>query len=486
VIGKTVDPPKLPNGWVYTKVGEIAEVIRGASPRPKGDPRYFGGNIPWIMISDISKEEGKFISKTRDKVTEEGAKRSRYLKTGTLILSNSATVCVPKILAADGCIHDGFVAFPNLSKKLEILYLYYYFQHIRQKIINENRQGVTQVNLNTGIVREIPVPLPPFLEQRRIVGKVDELFSFLDSGTESLHKVQAQLKRYRQVVLKYAFEGKLTEEWRKTHKNQAMPNRNLLEDNNSDESRIVSSPVIQKLPEEWFWIKLSKISASMKNGIYRPSSFYAEEGFACLRMYNIEKGFIIWKDIKRMKLKRQEIEEYELIPGDILVNRVNSRELVGKSAVIPGGLEPCVYESKNIRLRLINQIADSKYVAFWILYYGQKYFNRNAQQTVGMASINQEQLGSMLIPFCSLLEQQLIVQEVERHFSVADAAENAIFSGLKLAERLRQSILKKAFEGGLVSQDPSDEPAETLLRQIREQKSHVNKNNAIGLINYVK
>lgn len=115
MIGKSVDSPELPNGWVWTKVGEIAEVIRGASPRPKGDPRYFGGDIPWIMISDISKEAGKFISKTRDKVTEEGAKKSRYLKTGTLILSNSGTVCVPKILAVDGCIHDGFVAFPNLT-----------------------------------------------------------------------------------------------------------------------------------------------------------------------------------------------------------------------------------------------------------------------------------------------------------------------------------------------------------------------------------
>ncbi len=160
-----------------------------------------------------------------------------------------------------------------------------------------------------------------------------------------------------------------------------------------------------------------------------------------------------------------------------MVNRVNSRELVGKSAVIPDGLEPCVYESKNIRLRLINQLADSKYVAFWILFAGQKYFNRNAQQTVGMASINQEQLGSILIPYSSLLEQQIIVQEIERHFSVAEASGRVIFSCLELTERLRQSALKEAFEGRLVPQDPGDEPAERLLLRIRnennEQKSKV-------------
>ena len=74
-------------GWVWVKLGEVLEVIRGASPRPKGDPKFFGGSIPWIMISDISKEKGKFISKTRDTVTEVGASKSRYLKAGTLILS---------------------------------------------------------------------------------------------------------------------------------------------------------------------------------------------------------------------------------------------------------------------------------------------------------------------------------------------------------------------------------------------------------------
>ncbi len=147
--------PRLPEEWIWAKIGWLTEVIRGASPRPKGDPRYFGGSIPWIMIADISKEAGKYISKTRDTVTEEGAKKSRYLKAGTLILSNSATVCVPKILAVNGCIHDGFVAFPNLTKEMDILYLYYCFEYIRPQVIQENRQGVTQVNLNTDIVRNM-------------------------------------------------------------------------------------------------------------------------------------------------------------------------------------------------------------------------------------------------------------------------------------------------------------------------------------------
>ena len=204
-------------------------------------------------------------------------------------------------------------------------------------------------------------------------------------------------------------------------------------------------------------------------------------------MYNIEDGIIIWKDIKRMKLTPEEIKEYGLSADDILVNRVNSRELVGKSAVIPEGLEACVYESKNIRLRLNKNLVYSKYANYWFLYFGQKYFNRNAQQVVGMASINQVQLGSMPLPFCFLPEQQQIIQKIDNYFSIAEAAEKAIQPSLVLIEKLRQSILKEAFEGRLVSQDLKDEPAERLLERIKaERLTNKSKNNQEELSQYVK
>src|SRR5688572_57625 len=104
------------------------------------------------------------------------------------------------------------------------------------------------------------------------------------------------------------------------------------------------------LPIGWRWVTLGDVAESMKNGIYKPASSYAEDGLACLRMYNIGDGKIVWRDIKRMRLSESEMREYELLPGDLLVNRVNSRGLVGKSVAIPTGLERCVFESKNIRV----------------------------------------------------------------------------------------------------------------------------------------
>jgi type I restriction enzyme, S subunit len=201
--------PHLPEGWAWTRLGDILEVIRGASPRPKGDPRYFGGSIPWIMISDISREKGKYISATKDTVTAIGARKSRYLNEGTLILSNSGSVCIPKILAVDGCIHDGFVAFPDMSEQLDIMYLYHCFDYIRPSVTQANRQGVTQVNLNTGIVRRMLIPFPTKAEQNKIVEEIERRFAVADQIERTVDQGLKQAERLRQSILKNAFEGKL-------------------------------------------------------------------------------------------------------------------------------------------------------------------------------------------------------------------------------------------------------------------------------------
>ena len=132
-----------------------------------------------------------------------------------------------------------------------------------------------------------------------------------------------------------------------------------------------------QLPPSWIWVSLDELSESMQNGIYKPSNFYDDNGIACLIMYNIENGEIVWKDIKRMILTDEEISQYELKAGDLLINRVNSRELVGKTAAISDNLGICVYESKNIRLRVYKHLVEYRLIAFYFRINGQKFFNQN-------------------------------------------------------------------------------------------------------------
>jgi type I restriction enzyme S subunit len=227
---------------------------------------------------------------------------------------------------------------------------------------------------------------------------------------------------------------------------------------------------VSEIPSQWTQGSIGDVTDSMKNGVYKPADAYAEDGIACLRMYNVEGGKIVWRDIKRMRLSKEDFEMYRLLPGDLLVNRVNSRELVGKAAMIPAGLEPCVFESKNIRLRLRTNLVDPKFVAFKLLLDGSRHFANNAQQVVGMASISQPQLAAFPIPLPPLAEQKRIVAKIEELFSELEAGEESLRVARRQLGVYRQSLLKQAFEGHLTAkwrtQNPAklESPAQLLAR----------------------
>jgi type I restriction enzyme S subunit len=205
-----------------------------------------------------------------------------------------------------------------------------------------------------------------------------------------------------------------------------------------------------ELPKGWRWVTLGDVAESMKNGLYKPASSYADDGLACLRMYNIGDGKIVWRDIKRMRLSEAEIREYELLPGDLLVNRVNSRELVGKAVAVPTGLERCVFESKNIRVRIRRDLVSPEFVSYRLLSAGSRYFTQNAQQVVGMASISQPQVGRFPLPLPPLPEQRRIVAEIEKQFTRLEAGVAALRRVQANLKRYRAAVLKAACEGRLV------------------------------------
>ena len=196
--------------------------------------------------------------------------------------------------------------------------------------------------------------------------------------------------------------------------------------------------------------RLGDVVASMKNGIYKPATEYADDGMPCLRMYNIEAGAIMWRDIKRMRISEREFTGYGLHEGDLLVNRVNSRELVGKSACVPASLEPSVFESKNIRVRIDRTKALPKFVNYQLLSRGSRHFANNAQQVVGMASISQGQLADFPIVLTSLDEQRRIVAEIEKQFSRLDEAVANLQRVKAKLKRYRAVVRAVAVEGQLV------------------------------------
>jgi type I restriction enzyme S subunit len=177
--------PKLPDGWCWASIGQLCGVVRGGSPRPAGDPRYFGGPIPWITVGPITADEADYLRRVPEGLTEEGKERSRYIEPHTLLLTNSgATLGVPKISLIGGCINDGVAALLDVDYPLKLYLLH--FLRTKTNSMRRINQGAAQPNLNTTIIRSIEVPLPPIHEQDRIIKELERRFSVI-------RKVEAQV-----------------------------------------------------------------------------------------------------------------------------------------------------------------------------------------------------------------------------------------------------------------------------------------------------
>ena len=475
---------KLPSNWVWARIGDVGEITSGYGFPKKYQGKTFG-EIPFYKVMDISKTvtSGSYLlTNANNYVSYEDCQglKATPLRNGTIVfakIGEAIKLNRRAILSKDSLVDNNIMGIYPIKNILNKLFLYYYLLTVK---LGDISQATTVPSIRKSDVEEIVIPIPPPSEQHRIVAKIEELFSDLDAGVEALKKAKVQLKLYRQAVLKAAFEGRLTAAWREAHGGDLEPASVILkkvreERKNASQASHkefpVDAPTLHSLPEKWEWVSLGELVDSMQNGIYKPREFYSSDGVACLRMYNIENGEIVWKDIKRMVLSAEEIKQYKLKVDDILINRVNSRELVGKAAVIPDNIERCVYESKNIRMRVKNNYVKSKYINYWLRLFGQGYFNMNAQQVVGMASINQPQISAMPIPFSHPSEQYQIIEDVEFRFSILDSMEKGIDKGILQAGRLHQAILKKAFTGRLVSQDPEDELAAVLLERIKKERA---------------
>lgn len=183
-------PPGNPCRWDIQHLGTLARVVRGASPRPKGDPLYFGGPIPWLMISDVTAEQGSVVTRTKEGVTPAGRDKSVFLKSGTLVVTNSATVGVPKVLGIDACIHDGFLALLDVDSRLNQRFLYESLLLKRRHLEALAPEG-TQKNLNIEIAKRIEVPLPPLPLQLQFAARAAAVDKLKASHRASLARLDA-------------------------------------------------------------------------------------------------------------------------------------------------------------------------------------------------------------------------------------------------------------------------------------------------------
>jgi type I restriction enzyme S subunit len=194
----------------------LCSVVRGGSPRPAGDPKYYGGKIPFLKVADITVGTQPYLKDYKYTIKEAGLKKTRMINENTLLLSNSgATLGVPKICLIQASFNDGIAAFLGIQK--EWLLFHYYFWLSKTKELRNINQGAAQPNLNTDIISDIIFPLCSHSERNQIVSEIETRLSVCDQLEQTIEDSLKKAEALRQSILKKAFEGELTKEWRETH-----------------------------------------------------------------------------------------------------------------------------------------------------------------------------------------------------------------------------------------------------------------------------
>jgi type I restriction enzyme S subunit len=446
--------PVLPPGWAWAELGQVTEILSGY-----GFPKKYQGDleaeIPFYKVADISravlsgnprlKDAENYVSQD---VCEE--LRARPLPAGSVVfakIGEAIRLNRRAILTQDSLVDNNVMGVYSFHEELTKLYIFYFLQTIK---LGDYSRATTVPSVRKTDVAQIPAPLPPLSEQHRIVAKIEELFTQLDAGVAALEKAKAQLRRYRQAVLKAAVEGELTSEWREAHAQELQP--------------VSIDADAEPPPQGWTWAKLGEICETTSGGTpSRKQPSYFDGDIPWLKSGELENGLVRCAEefITEEGLNNSSAK---IIPKDTLLIALYGAT-AGKVGIL--GIDAAINQA--ICAIFTPPEADTKYLFWFFRHYRDELLN--ARIGGAQPNLSQRILKKVQIPLPPLAEQRCIVAEVEQRLSVADEMEKAVEQSLKRAERLRQSILKRAFEGKLVPQDPSDEPASVLLERIKAEKA---------------
>jgi type I restriction enzyme S subunit len=199
----------IPEGWKVMKIKHLASVVRGGSPRPAGDPQYYEGNIPFMKVADITKDDNIFVNDCEYTIKEAGLSHTRMIEPHTLLLTNSgATLGVPKINTFKTTFNDGIAAFLDLDKSLDIYFAYYSLKARTKYFLDSASLGIGQPNLNTDIIGSTYLAIPPIEEQYDIVEFLNTKCSEIDQLISIKQQKIVELKDYKKSLIYEYTTGK--------------------------------------------------------------------------------------------------------------------------------------------------------------------------------------------------------------------------------------------------------------------------------------
>lgn len=491
--------PQMPAGWTQTALGELVTVLRGISYKGSDARQAPGqGLVPILRANNI---DGELMFEDLVYIPTHYVSDEQLLRSGDIVVAASSgsrsVVGKAALLRNDWVGSFGAFCFalrpvPDINAALIAAFLQ--TKEYRNRV-SELAAGVNINNLRRQHIEGIPVRLPPCNEQDRIVAAIETQFTRLDAAVAALQRARANLKRYRAAVLKAAVEGRLVpteaelaraegrgyepaealiarvlDEHRTGWRQNASARRRTDGKVLPDEPSLFESKNSPSLPSGWTSVKLgAMLHEPLRNGHSAKASPAGSGGVRTLTLTAVTRGDFSEANTKLTVARPEDVSDLWLKPGDIFIERSNTPDLVGTAARYTGSASFAIFPDLLIRARLVPSISDRYVELFLLSEQARSYFRQKAQGIAGsMPKVDQATVANLAVPLPPRSEQERIADEAERGLTVLKELEVTIDHGLKRAERLRQAILKRAFEGKLVPQDPDDEPADVLLERIRE------------------
>ena len=434
---------KIPEHWSIKKMPEVVKWGSGGTPKATEKAYYENGTIPWLIIGDLN--DG-IVTESATKITESGLENSsaKMIPAGTLLVAMYGSIGKLGITGIECCTNQA-IAYAKRLYGVTTKFMFYYMALIKSELISMGKGG-TQKNISQTVLNSLRVPVPPIEEQERIVAKIEELFSELDNGVETLRKTKQQLAVYRQAVLKKAFEGAYTKQWRKDNQyitplddfNAIKKWNPIYKDTSGDETEIHLA-----LPKSWLKIRMGDVfEVEVGATPSRRIAEYWDGDIAWVSSGEVHFNTIFETDecITQDGLDHASTNVQPV--GTIMLAMIGEGKTRGQAAILN---LPAAHNQNTAAILVSKTPCQPKYIYYFL------QMNYDHTRRVGSGNnqkaLNKERVRALRFPFASFAEQTVIVQEIEARLSACDNIEKTVDTALQQAEAMRQSILKQAFEG---------------------------------------
>lgn len=416
------------------KLQDCATIIAGQSPESK----YYNSTGEGIPFFQGKADFGELYPKVRVYCSSP-TKIAQY---NDILLSVRAPVGPTNLSPGTVCIGRGLAAI-RPDDSLDLKYLLYYFRYFETQL-SAKGTGTTFKAINQKLIKNLEIPIPPLNEQSRVVAHIEELFSELDKAVDTLKTTKEQLAVYRQAVLKSAFEGKYTIDWRKSNDCSVdndylkiKKNNQIFKDTSGDENEL-----ILKIPNTWMKVRFGEIfdvevgaTPSRQHKEYWNGKIaWVSSGEVRFESINRTHEMITQHGLNNSSTNLQPI-------GTVLLAMIGEGKTRGQAAILN---IPAAHNQNTAAILVSRTPCQPKYVYYFL------QLNYENTRRVGSGNnqkaLNKERVRAIRFPFAPVEEQVAIVKEIDERLSVCDSIEKTVDAALAQADAMRQSILKQAFE----------------------------------------